>query len=296
MSGTSTAGDGRTGTDSTVAGMAVQRVRLQGTGTDALVFDVAVDGPPDGAPVLLLHGFPQDHRSWAPVAARLHSSGLRTVAPTQRGYSPGARPEGVDAYAMPALVADALGVLDALDLPYAHVVGHDWGAAVAWQLAARHAQRVTSLVAVSVGHPVAFSRALREDRDQQARSGYIREFGEQGTAEDVLLADDAARLRSLTAGAGLAAAVTTRAGLTAALNWYRAMAGSDYLDCPAVEVPTTFVWSNADDALGRTQALGTAAFVHAEYRFVELDGVSHWVPEQAPAALSAEIVLRAGSW
>lgn len=272
--------------------MAMQRLIV-----DGLAFDVRVEGAPDAAPVLLLHGFPQSSRSFDAVVPRLHAAGLRTVAPDQRGYSPSARPVGVTDYAVGHLVADALGVLDVLGLRWAHVVGHDWGAAVAWQLAARHPERVSSLVAVSVGHPVAFSDALRDDADQQARSAYIQEFVRQGSAEDTLLADDGARLRQLVgAGRELSAAVGERAGLTAALNWYRAMTAADYRSCPPVQVPTTFLWSTADAALGRAQAAATARHVHGEYRYVELAEVSHWIPEDAPAALATEVVLRSGSW
>lgn len=272
--------------------MAVQQVRV-GAG----VLDVRVDGPTDGAVVLLLHGFPQDGASFDAVVPRLHAAGLRTVVPDQRGYSPGFRPEGVAAYGVRELVADAVGVLDVLGIGWAHVVGHDWGSAVAWQLAARHPERVSSLVAVSVGHPVAFSAAMSDDADQRERSAYIGLFTQQGKAEDVLLADDAARLRAMMgAGATLAPALLERAGLTAALSWYRGMRAADYRDCPAVQVPTTFVWGADDHALGRTQAEATGRHVHGEYRFVELAGVGHWIPEHAPAALATEVVLRSSPW
>src|SRR6478609_967008 len=105
---------------------------------DGLTFDVLDSGPRDGEPVLLLHGFPQDHTAWDAVAPLLHAAGLRTLAPDQRGYSPGARPQGRAAYDMGELVADAVALLDAADVTRAHVVGHDWGGSVAWALAERH--------------------------------------------------------------------------------------------------------------------------------------------------------------
>lgn len=260
-----------------------------------LTFDVHLDGPDDGAAVLLLHGFPQSSACFDAVVPRLHSAGLRTVVPDQRGYSPGARPAEVDAYGVRELVADAVGLLDALGIGYTHVVGHDWGAAVAWQLAARHPERVTSLVAASVGHPLAFSDALRSDPEQRARSGYMREFADPAT-EDRLLADDAVALRQLVTHGAVAPELFSRPGLTAALSWYRAMTAADHQLVPDVEVPTTFLWSTGDHALGRTQAVGTARHVRGEYRFVELAGVSHWIPDEAPAALASEIALRSSSW
>src|SRR5689334_15940996 len=107
-----------------------------------LRFDIQIGGPPDGAPVLLLHGFPQDHREWELISPRLHSAGLRTYALDQRGYSAGARPATIDDYRIGEAVADAVAVLDALGLASAHVVGHDWGATVAWGLATAHPDRV----------------------------------------------------------------------------------------------------------------------------------------------------------
>lgn len=259
-----------------------------------LAFDVRLAGPTDGRPVLLLHGFPQTSRCWDPLAARLTGTGLRTVAPDQRGYSPGARPTEVSAYRLDLLVDDVLGLLDALRLPAADVVGHDWGAVVAWVLAARHPDRVRTLTAVSVPHPGAFGWARAHDSDQQARSAYIRLFRAEGKAERVLLEDGARRLREMFGDVDRAAvddylrAMTEPGALTAALCWYRAM--TDMTEVPPVSVPTTYVWSSGDIAVGRVAAERCARHVTGPYRMVELPGVSHWIPDQAPDAL-AEAVL-----
>ena len=135
------------------------RLTPVGTGGPVLIqvgglgFEVAVGGPAGGPAVLLLHGFPENSRMWDGVVPFLHGAGLRTVAPDQRGYSPGARPAEVTGYAIGEIVGDALGLLDALDLPAAHVLGHDWGAVVGWHLAAKHPDRVRTFTAVSVPHP-----------------------------------------------------------------------------------------------------------------------------------------------
>jgi pimeloyl-ACP methyl ester carboxylesterase len=219
------------------------------------------------------------------------------IAPTQRGYSPGARPVGVEHYTVDRLGSDVLALLDHFDLPSAHLVGHDWGAAVAWWTAANHADRVESLTAVSVPHSSAFSWALREDADQQARSRYIGIFRHGDSAERALLSDDSERLRAIYGDVDPALVdehmrvLTEPGALTAALSWYRAM-GREFTDVPPVRVPTTFVWSTADDAIGRAAAEKCAEFVTGPYRFVELDGVSHWVPEEAPDAVADEIIAR----
>lgn len=264
-----------------------------------LTFDVTVGGPTDGDAVLLLHGYPESAASWSPVAALLNKAGLRTYAPNQRGYSPGARPDGVESYRIDHLVADVVGLLDALDIDTVHLVGHDWGSIVAWCVAARHPGRVTSLTTVSVPHPAAFGWALREDVDQQQRSSYIQFLRTEGKAEHVLLRDDAQRLRAVFGDVVSSELVNEHVGLlsepgalTAALNWYRAMT-KDFEATPAVTVPTTYVWSTGDLELGRAGAEKCGEFVDAPYEFVVLDGATHWIPEECPEALAKAILDRA---
>ena len=266
-----------------------------------LTFDVRTDGPDDGPPVLLLHGFPETSLSWSAVTPLLAEAGLRTFAPDQLGYSPGARPDEVDAYALPALVQVTADLMTALDVPVAHVVGHDWGANVAWALAGWHPDRVRTLTAVSVPHPTAFTLAMKADPEQKERSAYIRLFRQEGEAESVLLADDARRLRRILEAPGVpaeavdvyVAQLSAPGALTAALNWYRALDSSTRVD--PVDVPTTYVWSDGDVAVGRTAAEACADQVTADYRFVELPGVTHWVPEQAPEDLARAIIDRVAS-
>lgn len=256
------------------------------------VFDVTVAGPDDGPAVLLLHGFPQSAHSWRLVVPGLVAHGFRVIAPDQRGYSPGARPTAASAYRLPELVRDALGILDALDIEQAHVVGHDWGAAVAWQLGARHAARVRTLTAVSVPHPRAFIEALTTDDDQRRRSLYMREFATEGYDEQ-LLAEHSALMQQLFDGGGpdvdvqdVLRRAAEPGALRAWLRWYADQRLEDIGDTPAVEVPTLHVWSDGDAALGRAGAVGTAAWVTGPYRFEVLPGISHWVPEQAAQELT----------
>jgi pimeloyl-ACP methyl ester carboxylesterase len=261
---------------------------------------VRADGPEDGRPVLLLHGFPQTSLSWAAVTPLLTGAGLRTYAPDQLGYSPGARPADVDAYSMQNLAQVTADLMTALGAPVADVVGHDWGANVAWTLGAWHPDRVRSLTAVSVPHPAAYTVAYRADPEQKERSAYIRLFWQEGKAEEVLLADGARRLRRMFGDAvpdeavdEYVAVLSAPGALTAALNWYRAMSSGTPVD--PVTVPTTYVWSDGDVAIGRTAAEGCPDHVTGDYRFVELPGVSHWIPEQAPEALATAILDRVAS-
>jgi len=260
-----------------------------------LRFDAVAVGPADGRLVVLLHGFPQTSWSWRGVWPALAAEGYRVVAPDQRGYSPGASPDGVEAYRTPHLVADVVGMLDALGAERADVVGHDWGAAVAWQLAGRHPERVRTLTAVSVPHPLAFVEALSTDADQRQRSLYMRDFAQPGY-EHVLLADDAAALRGVFGGVPevdvehVLARLGTPRVLRRALDWYAAQNKADATGLGPVTAPTLHVWSDQDRALGRAGAEATARYVEGPYRFEALAGVTHWVPEQAADRL-AELVL-----
>jgi pimeloyl-ACP methyl ester carboxylesterase len=278
--------------------------QLQRVDVGDLTFDVRVSGPDDGRPVLLLHGFPETSASWTTVTPLLAGAGLRCFAADQLGYSPGARPDEVDAYALTNLAQVTADLMTALDVPVADVVGHDWGANVGWALAAWHTDRVRSLTAVSVPHPAAFAAAYRSDPEQKERSAYIRLFRQEGKAEEVLLADGARRLRRLLLGSDGSSGVPAEAAdeyvavlsapgaLTAALNWYRAMnAGPPVGPSP---VPTTYVWSSGDIAIGRAAAEGCAEHVTGDFRFLELAG-SHWIPEQSPSELAAAVLDRIAS-
>lgn len=266
------------------------------------VFTLAEQGDPAGRPVLLLHGFPQTHRCYDAVAARLLAAdpGLRLLAPDQRGYSPGARPADPAAYAIGELVGDALAILEAAGVAATEtvdVVGHDWGAVVGWNLAARHPDRVRTLTAISVPHPTALTAAIAQNSEQKEKSAYIGLFRQPGKkAEEVLLEDDARPLRELydpltaEAAAPHLAALANPDALTAALNWYRAMTVNDSLELPKVTVPVTFLWSTADIAIGRYAAERCSKYVTGPFRFTELDGVSHWIPDEAPDAVAAAIL------
>lgn len=262
-----------------------------------LTFSVAEQGDPDGRPVILLHGFPQSHRAYDGVAARLAAAPvpLRLIAPDQRGYSPGARPTDPAAYALPALAADVVGLLDAYGIEHADIVGHDWGAMVAWYLAVRYPERVRTLTAVSVPHPAAFAEALGESADQRRMSEYVYLFRDLDKAIPVLLEDDARRLRAMyeplsdEAIAPHVALLGEPEALRGALSWYRAAKFGEGTSVPPVEVPAVFVWSTGDIAISRDAAERCVEHAAGPYRFVELEGVSHWIPDEAPDALVAAL-------
>jgi pimeloyl-ACP methyl ester carboxylesterase len=245
-------------------------------------------GPTDGTLVLFLHGFPEFADAWTAILGAIGARGFQAVAVDQRGYSPRARPMAVEDYVIDKLASDALGFADSLGATRFHLVGHDWGGAVAWAVAAGQPDRLLTLTVLSTPHPGAFSLALKHDTDQQTRSSYFRVLtAPDGGGENYLLADDAKALRAAYLNQVPEPAVESNVrrfreagALSAALNWYRAMP----LSRPAgdINVPTLYIWGERDQALGRTAALGTAEFCKGPYRFEILQGKSHWLLEECP--------------
>jgi pimeloyl-ACP methyl ester carboxylesterase len=269
---------------------------------NGLAFNVAEAG--DGPPVLLLHGFPDSWRLWRHQIAALAAAGYRAVAPDLRGFGASDKPEAVEAYRMRTLVGDVVGLLDGLGVERAAVVGHDWGASLAWVVAMFVPDRVSRLVAVSVGHPRAYAAA---GLPQWRASWYMLWFQFPGVAERVLPADDWRFFRRWAwngaapgqdPDADRQVADLSRPGaLTAGLNWYRANVnparfvrdGADS-SLPPVACPTMGIWSSDDFALTEAQMTGSERFVTGPWRYVRLDGVDHWVPVHAPERLNQLLV------
>ena len=275
----------------------IDRLEVDANG---LTFTARAAGPAEGRRVLLLHGFPQSSWCWRGQLSALAEAGYRAVAPDQRGYSTGARPSEVADYAMEHLLGDVLALADAMEMDTFDLVGHDCGGLVSWLAASRHPGRVRSLSVVSTPHPLALQHALLGgDPAQAAPAAALDAYCQLDVPERLLLGADGSGsgLLELLTGSGLAEAdarvyisVLTQPGaLTAALNWYRAMGRTDLSDLAPVAVPTLYVWSSGDGAIGRVAAEATAQCVQAPYRFAELDA-PHWIPEVAPARLS-ELLL-----
>ncbi|MUL84703.1 MULTISPECIES: alpha/beta fold hydrolase [unclassified Mycolicibacterium] len=268
-----------------------------------LVFDLIDDGPADGPVVVLLHGFPQQNTSWKPIISLLTAKGFRCLAPSQRGYSPSARPLRRRDYRASELVADTLALIDASDADRVHLVGHDWGAAVAWSVAGYAPDRLASLSALSVPHPMAFLRSMLTSR-QGLASWYMYVNQLPWLSERLMLGRDGrgeAMAKSLIRS-GLSPEAAARdtesmaepGALTAALNWYRAMplSRSGPGSAPKkITVPTLYVWSDHDIAITAKPARDTANYVSGPYRFETLGGASHWLPEEKPAEI-ADMLLQ----
>ena len=284
-------------------------ISVDAPGVGALTFDALAAGDPavatQGRLVLLLHGFPETDESYRDLLPAVARAGYYAVAFNQRGYSPRARPPAVEDYVLSALVSDVMLVAQHFGAPTFHVVGHDWGGAVAWVTAAAHPDAVRTLTALSTPHPDALSEAMAHPDDPQSKaSGYMQTFRAPGS-EDRLLADGRRSFLGIFGpGAGLppdkaeayADVLATPPALGAALNWYRATPLPSPMRVGPVSAPTLYVFGAADGAFAVSTAQATAAHVTGPYRYVELAGLGHWLPETAaPAILQALLPHLAGT-
>ncbi|MEO6472839.1 MAG: alpha/beta fold hydrolase [Aeromicrobium sp.] len=257
---------------------------------DSLTFDVVDSGPLDGIPVVLLHGFPLRSSSWDEVVGLLHERGYRTYAPDQRGYSPGARPRGRWAYRMSKLVGDTVALISAIDSGPVHLIGHDWGATVAWSTAAQRPELLQTLTTLAVPHSSAFLRSMLSSK-QFFLSYYMGLFQIPVVPELFFRRrPDAVKKLSMESGmteemvAEFREEIVDGGALTGSLNWYRAL----WIIGPRtgrrkVSVPTSHIFGAEDAALTLRGAELTAKYVTGPYDLCVLEGVSHWIPEEAAA-------------
>jgi pimeloyl-ACP methyl ester carboxylesterase len=258
---------------------AMRRVDADGTG-----IEYQVTG--QGQPVILLHGFPDSGRLWRHQVPALAGAGFQVIVPDLRGYGRSDKPADVQAYSLPLMAADVRAVLADLGISRAHVVGHDWGAALGWALAAIAPDSVDHFVAMSVGHPATIRRTLR----QREKSWYMLLFQFPGLAERWLSEDGWANFRAWARHPDadqVIAEVEATGSLTPALNWYRANIPpeswvSPPVKLPPVQAPTMGIWSTGDPALTEVQMTDSAQNVAGPWRYERLDGPGHWMQLEAP--------------
>ena len=269
---------------------------------NGLRFDVETAGEGDDL-VLLLHGFPETALAWRAQISALAAEGYRVWAPSQRGYSAGARPAGIAAYRLEHLLGDVAALIDAARARRVTLVGHDWGGAVAWLFAMRRVRPLERLVVLNCPHPAVLLARLRGT--QALRSWYVLFFqlpwlpemlmrAGRGHATTELLRRTA-RDPSCFAPETLHAyrrLVTEPGAATAMLNWYRAAVRGGGLPAqtrvgfPRIDVPTLLIWGDRDVALGLETTRGTERYVR-DCTLRVLPGVSHWVQHEAPGVVNA---------
>jgi pimeloyl-ACP methyl ester carboxylesterase len=261
-----------------------------------MVFDASIAGVETAPLVLMLHGFCVSRHFWDNQIPALAEAGCFVVAPNQRGYAAGARPDPAefDNYRIDKLIGDALDIVQAVghgDRRF-HLVGHDWGGSLSWIIADRWPERIASLTMLSRPHPASFARAMKTDPEQPHRSRHHHELLDPG-AGPRLLADNGKWVRDRLARNGVPQAAIDKhlsvignpPAMEAALAWYRARGERQPIG--PTKVPTLFIWGDADDTVGRAAAEGTGEFIAAPYRFEALPGVGHYAADQAPERVNA---------
>ena len=244
-----------------------------------------------GQPVVLLHGFPDSGRLWRHQVPALAGAGFQVVVPDLRGYGRSGKPGAVGAYSLRLVAGDVMAILADLEITRAHVVGHDWGASLAWGLASLAPGSVDHLVTLSVGHPA----TIRRTRVQREKSWYMLLFQFAGIAERWLTDDDWANFRNWAQhpDAGqVIAELEANGSLTPGLNWYRANVPPESwvrppVALPPVQAPTMGVWSTGDFALTEIQMTDSAENVAGPWRYERLDGPGHWMQLDAPDLVNA---------
>ena len=281
-----------------------ERVALAGTspGTlPALALNVARAGPEDGAPVILLHGFPEFWFGWRNQIGPLGRSGLRLIVPDQRGYNLSDRPEGLAAYHLDRLAADVIALADACGLDRFRLVGHDWGGLVAWWAASLHPERIERLAILNAPHPGILRSYARLHPGQWLRSWYVGFFQLPRLPEAWLGAGDAAALRrallrtsrpetfSKDDLARYAQAWARPGAMTAMLNWYRALRLPRRDPAPRVPMPVLILWGRRDHAL--QPGLAEASLDLCDVgRIVWFDQATHWLQHEEAEAVNAALV------
>ena len=239
----------------------------------------------EGRPVVLLHGFPDSGRLWRHQVPALAAAGFQVIVPDLRGCGRSGKPEVVEAYSLPLLAGDVLAILAAQQIERAHLVGHDWGAALAWVLAALAPDQVDHLVAMAVGHPSTFLRTL----EQRQLSWYMLLFQFPGIGERWLSEDDWAGFRGWARHPDADRVIDeleASSSLTPGLNWYRANIPAQSWAGPPPQLPpiqarVMGIWSTADMALCETQMTDSAMNIAGTWRYERLEGPGHWMQLEA---------------
>jgi len=261
--------------------------------TNGIQLHTMMAGPQSGPPVILLHGFPENWRCWIRQLPDLVQSGCRVIIPDQRGYNLSDKPQGVKNYRISELTNDILGVIDALDYEKVNLVGHDWGAAVAWMLAYKYPERLHRLGILNVPHPIVMKRFLQRDFEQLRRSWYIFFFQLPWLPEAGLRANDWRGASRAMRGSGQIHTFTNEdiekykeawsqpGAMTAMLNWYRAAARypGQIPKEMRIRVPTLMMWGMKDFALSHRMARPSMDYCD-DGRLIFFPEATHWIQRE----------------
>jgi len=261
-----------------------------------LEFDSWMAGKENEELIIFLHGFPEASIMWAGLMDHLAARGFFCVAPDMRGYSQGACPKGLKNYTVEKLGADILNIADALGKRKFHLVGHDWGAAIGWDVVYNNPKRILSWAALSVPHNKAFAKAYHSDPVQKKKSRYIALFLLPYLPEILIRRNNFKWFRKLWRNSSDAevnyylSIFRRRASLTGALNYYRAnLRRGKMKPISDIQTPTLFIWGKKDLAVGELAAKGTEKYMKGDYTFLELEG-GHWLVQTNYSEVTSALV------
>lgn len=263
--------------------------------TNGITLHVVTAGPAEGQPVVLLHGFPEFWYGWKEQIPALAAAGYRVIVPDQRGYNQSDKPKGIKEYVIYKMVDDIVGLIEALGYTRANIIGHDWGAIVAWSLAILHPERVEKLGILNVPHPVVFQNTLRSNIGQLFKSWYVFSFQIPGLPEWIMSMGDYSSAANMIKRTGkpttfsdadlekYKAAWRHEGALTGMINWYRA-----YIQKPPTRpenvrlaMPTLMIWGAQDQFLSVVMAQPSIEFCD-DGKLVIIEDATHWVQHDAP--------------
>ena len=262
--------------------------------TNGIRLHTVMAGPQSGPPVVLLHGFPETWRCWIRQLPALVNAGCRVIIPDQRGYNLSDKPKGIKNYRISTLVDDIVGLIDALEYEKVNLVGHDWGAVVAWTLANTYPERLHRLSIMNAPHPAVVKRFLQRDLEQLRRSWYIFFFQLPWLPEAGMRRDNWRGAEYALRGSGKIHTFTNEdiekykeawsqpGAMTAMINWYRAALQYQppVLKDPCIKVPTLMMWGMKDFALSHRMARPSMDYVD-EGNLILFPEATHWVQRDA---------------
>lgn len=268
---------------------------------------VVTDGPEGGTPVILLHGFPEFHYGWRGQIPALAEAGFRVIAPDQRGYNLSDKPKGVSAYNVDTLAKDVVGLFDHFGIQKARLVGHDWGAVVAWTVALNHPERLEKLTILNVPHPDVMRRFILEDKQQRKNSWYVFFFQIPFFVEWMLSKENFRNMARMLVGSGRKSTFTRSdieaykkawsqpGALTAMLNWYRSIFRDSLkylfkkIPTRRVSVPTRILWGMNDVALSHEMAKPSAELCD-DGELIFFEKATHWVQHDEADAVNKNLI------
>jgi epoxide hydrolase 4 len=270
---------------------------------DQIRLHIVLAGPPDGKPILLLHGFPEFWYGWRAQIMALAAKGYRVIAPDQRGYNLSSAPKDVRSYALDELSKDIIGILEHFGIEQTYLVGHDWGAAVAWTVAIQYPDRVKKLGILNVPHPAALMRTLRKSPRQMLKSWYIGFFQIPGLADWLMSRNNFAGIIRMLKASGKPTTFSAKdldeyrkayansGGLTGMINWYRALIRfrSSMPRDVRLQMPVLVLWGKNDLALSYEMAETSLAYCE-DGRLVSFDEATHWVQHDEAKAVTQKLI------